>query len=695
MLPDLRRQPQLIRQRPVAMRRLQVQVRMQLSLSRRLGLQQSQTHLQVRQLEQLREMPLVQQALLESIGGRRALLPGLHLLSISEAVNGLWPEYSELEKKAFLVRPQPILGPLDREVVTVVVEFYDHLYEHDASIVPVLQECFRHGEVEISRVASYCSQVFSGTQAHFDSYNCPNDQESTRIDFWVRNLPVRPGHSLIVEPGDLVSIRTVKVIETFATFSQIFPGGFEFAFHLAELSSLSEKIPATWTFVGATEPGVPAMIDSFQPQWEGLHDPHRVQHFFQSLLVNRGLPADEYILHHVPSPLLTDATFIYGRREEEGCLIHLVWSAQWNETWREQYCYNAPFHSTSSAIIARSGLRGYEWTALLDGRRVNADDPLPLYQGAQVEIELCASESSGEENASAPVTMEHDGQDESSLWQSTCQVTTGSMTQPTPLTFRPNADITLDFDEHIPLPAGGRIIPPPNWNAHPLLRVASDNDAVYPNRQGFLTVDCRTWLLPHGGRGHPQPRDIQIRAQLLLHLPERIRNLWRDTVTPRDALRIQHVRPTPLARGNQRQSPKLHLLVEVNRLLGDFSRPILLSFQQISAQGLSSEVDWLPWLSGEVITLQSILQASPLRCEPRNLLVPLADRARGWMGTQQQRHVAPGSYIPVWWDLRWNADPEPVPRPSAIDTPVDPHDDDDASLMQHNPGGAHPTCNQL
>ena len=187
------------------------------------------------------------------------------------------------------------------------------------------------------------------------------------------------------------------------------------------------------------------------------------------------------------------------------------------------------------------------------------------------------------------------------------------------LTCRPNAAITLEFDDFIPLANGGRIIPPPNWRQNSLLRYASNNEAVFRNRQGFLTVDCRTWLLPHGSEGHRQPRDLRIQAQLLIHLPERVRHLWRDFVAPGDAIRIQHVRPTPLARGNQQQLPKLHLLVEVNRPLGDISRPILFSFQQISAQGLSDEIDWLPSLSEEVVTLQSILQASSLACEARNL----------------------------------------------------------------------------
>ena len=258
---------------------------------------------------------------------------------------------------------------------------------------------------------------------------------------------------------------------------------------------------------------------------------------------------------------------------------------------------------------------------------------------------------------------------------------------PPVLTCRPNAAITLEFDDFIPLPNGGRIIPPPNWRQNSLLRYASNNEAVFRDRSGFLTVDCRTWLLPHGGGGYRQPRDLRIQAQLLIHLTERIRHLWRDVVAPSDALRVQHVRPTPLARGNQQQLPKLHLLVEVNRPLGDISRPILFSFQQISAQGLSDEVDWLPSLTEEVVTLQSILQVSSLECAARNLLVPLADRARGWMGTQQQRHVAPGAYIPIWWDLRWNADPEPAPRGDAISTPVDLHDMDDLSLLQQLHGG--------
>ena len=86
------------------------------------------------------------------------------------------------------------------------------------------------------------------------------------------------------------------------------------------------------------------------------------------------------------------------------------------------------------------------------------------------------------------------------------------------------------------------------------------------------------------------------------------------------------------------------------------------------------------------MTLQSINQASQLECAPHNLLVPLADRARGWLRSDQQRHVAPGAYIPIWWDLRWNADPDPIPPPNpdqhAHFTPTGDAEAEDNSLMQ-------------
>ena len=58
------------------------------------------------------------------------------------------------------------------------------------------------------------------------------------------------------------------------------------------------------------------------------------------------------------------------KRDEEGCLIHVVWSAQWNESGREQYCHNVPWWPHQAlfsndlgcmAMTATSSLMEGEW----------------------------------------------------------------------------------------------------------------------------------------------------------------------------------------------------------------------------------------------------------------------------------------------------------------------------------------------
>ena len=81
-------------------------------------------------------------------------------------------------------------------------------------------------------------------------------------------------------------------------------------------------------------------------------------------------------------------------------------------------------------------------------------------------------------------------------------------------------------------------------------------------------------------------------------------------------------------------------------------RPILLSFQRITREGLNTAIEWFPLLAPAVITLTYLLQTCQLPCELHHLLVPLAPSHRGWMEPHQQRHMAPGNYFPGWWDLR-------------------------------------------
>ena len=646
--------------------------------------------------------------LYRSIGSRRVLLPGLHLLSIEEAINNIWPEFSVLERKAFLVHPQPTLSFPDNEAVSVVVEFLDHLHEPEESIVPVLQECFRHGHLETVRVAAYCSQIFSGTQAQIDADNCPTTTESTREDVWVRNMPVRPGSNKIVEPGDLISIRVADIISTFGMFSQTFPDGYEFGHSMTELSSLCEKRPATWTFVGSTQQGTPALLDFFQPAWEALHDPHRVQHFFHSLLVHRGLQVEDYILHHVPSPLSTDATFIYGKREEEGCLIHVVWSAKWDESWREQYCHHVPSLTTPSTIFERSGLEGYECNFILNGRRVEAGSLLSLLPGSQLEIELASNASSTDNNSSQHENVQD--ADETSMWQvgivsaEHCHLNnvgswwhkermeeinsdsgtpafcthykvedhSFSGTLPVPaVQLRPNQNIVTEFDDMVPYvyrdaqgqAIHGNIIPPPGWRDSPVYRAALNSGVAYRDGSGRLVVSFRSWIIIHNEDPVFEHRDFDVRPQLLVQLVEHAQRVWRDRIPPYFIPRVHLVRPTPMDDPADPPGTRLlHLLVEVRRPYTSHLNPMLIAARQISATGVSNP-QWMPLLMPLAIDTTMVLQRTAIQCSLHHLLVPLPGRVRRWMNPYHQRDTFPGQFLPIWWDMRLRpVQPPPYPE---------------------------------
>ncbi len=122
---------------------------------------------------------------------------------------------------------------------------------------------------------------------------------------------------------------------------------------------------------------------------------------------------------------------------------------------------------------------------------------------------------------------------------------------------------------------------------------------------------------------------------------------------------------------------RLHILLERNRPIASNLRPILMSFQEINAEGLSQDITWLPLLVPPAFTLGDIAQHEHVPAEAHHLLVPQAARVRGWMSTQQQRQVVPGAFIPVRWDLR-RQDPN-----LALPTTDQEEGDDHALLQDH------------
>ena len=237
---------------------------------------------------------------------------------------------------------------------------------------------------------------------------------------------------------------------------------------------------------------------------------------------------------------------------------------------------------------------------------------------------------------------------------------TDSLPEVPNLQCRPNTDITdiMDFDDYVPydrqFPNGdhfsGRVITPHQWQDHPFVRAASDHGAVHRDPHNHLYVNCRTWFATHTGPAVHQHRDLTIRAQLLIQLTERVRRLWRDLLLPADWIRVYLVNPMPAP--SRHEEPRIHILVECNRPNDSDIRPILMSFQQISAMGLAEHLMWRPLLSPPALTLDFLQDASLTGCLSDHFLVPIAARVRGWLQRGQQRHVAPGAYIPAWYDLR-------------------------------------------
>ena len=644
------------------------------------------------------------------IGMRRVTLPHFSLFAIQEATRSLWPQFIGLNKKAYLVQPQPDLPPQEGEDVTVILEFVDQWHQPDANTVPLLQECFLPYTVEINRIAAYSPLILSAQLLQIDPEFCPTATPSTRIDFWLCHQSLAAERRIIAKPGGLLTIRVSTVInQQGPQISLSFPGGLQFAQHMAELTSLCDKTSATWTFVGATEPGNPATLDYLDTEWAKLHDPYRVMHFFSNLLGNRGLNVEDYVLYHVPSHAINATTFVYGKRDNPGCLAHFVYSAKWDESWKEQYCHVVPVSTTTIDIAARVGLQEYTWNLFLNGRP--ADHHLNLYNGVLLEFELEDEQTSNESgydnhSNSQDSTSPSRQTDESALGQFSVAPSTTESFGITPWptftfpststsvetttrlvrTCKPNPALGTDFDEELPYRTrnveNGRIyerqVPPPNWAEIPILGIAINHDAVARDNTGHLFVHLRTWLVFHDRESPEEHRDGQIRAQLMVNLHEKLRQIWREHIDPQDQIRSFVVRPTPaLGRGER---PKLLLIIECNRPQISEMRPILVTYQQLDERGISPEIWWKPLLVPQLVNLQILADGCPMDCEPHHIVAPLGTEDRRWMTRNQNRPMVRGRYIPVWWDMRRR------PPPPSQDEPTQDQDiEDEVNMMQRQP----------
>ena len=225
-------------------------------------------------------------------------------------------------------------------------------------------------------------------------------------------------------------------------------------------------------------------------------------------------------------------------------------------------------------------------------------------------------------------------------------------TCPVPLlVLRPNQELTVDFDDIVPT-ARGNIIPPPEWRNKPIYRTAVGAGVAVRDGGGRLVVSFRSWLVIHGEARDRSHRDFSMRPQLLVHLSETARKVWRDRISRTVHVWVHLVRPTPM---NDPADPPhhrfVHLILEVQRPVLCWHQPTLIVSREITAEGVSPPL-WFPTLLPNQFNTQDVWEEIQRPCAQHQLLVPMAGRARRWLNPYHTRDSVPGLFIPTWHDRR-------------------------------------------
>ncbi len=232
-------------------------------------------------------------------------------------------------------------------------------------------------------------------------------------------------------------------------------------------------------------------------------------------------------------------------------------------------------------------------------------------------------------------------------------------------TSRPDDNSQLDIDDDIPFQMitrdgyrlEGRTLPPPNWRQSPWLQTRAFRDALYRNAQGHLMIRIRTWFVSHANTIDDQPRDFSIQAQLLLHLIDRVREVWADCIRADDWFNLHKIQPTP-TRSNDDDQIRAHIIVEHNKPDHTDAQAILIAAWEITRDGVrQDQAQWMPMLTNPQFRPQDAHRALELRCGEHQVLVPSGRHDRRWLFLHQHRMVRSGLFLPIWWDRRLRVQP--------------------------------------
>ena len=192
---------------------------------------------------------------------------------------------------------------------------------------------------------------------------------------------------------------------------------------------------------------------------------------------------------------------------------------------------------------------------------------------------------------------------------------------------KPNAEITLDHDDNVPLdlvyqngtPVQGRTIPPPYWHRDQTLLAAANSDAVRRGTDTHLRVYLRTWFLGHDKPPEREPPDFTMRAQLMVNVAQRTKQEWRDKLEVGDTVKVVIVNPTPADGGGH--MPRLNMIMEVNRPHNAQTFPILLSYQRLARGIPDPQTYWIVVAAHQPMTLLDAAEISET-LRPQDLMLP-------------------------------------------------------------------------
>ena len=320
------------------------------------------------------------------IGTRRITLTSINFRSIEDAVQGLWPHFDFLAKKVHLVYPKPLKGEIS--FIDVILEFYDLWNPLDDYWTPVLQECLQPELDTIAYAAHYCPGQVSKETFPLEQADCPGATENSDMHVWVRGWALPHSRTIGVVPGDLIQIRHAEhVIQVEEWIMRFFPQANTFKRYILDQTAHIAMTSTTWTFLGQVCPGEPTFIEVTHPQWLRHHDPFFVVLTLLEILTHRGHSYHDKVMYPTSHRDATNVTFLFGTPQEGQSLVQVTYSAKWNETWSEQFCYSTRSSQTTHDFLRSVNSLGFEVMILHNGR-LHEDDQILLADGDILEIEL-------------------------------------------------------------------------------------------------------------------------------------------------------------------------------------------------------------------------------------------------------------------------------------------------------------------